>query len=162
MKLYSKALLILAAVILSACTNPGRFGGGAGAPGGGSTADPTTPAYFQEAIGDRVHFAVDQHTLSPEAMAILDQQADWLNANPEFTAIIEGHADEQGTSAYNLALSGRRANSVIEYLVSRGVDPARLRPLPLGKERPVALCSQEACYAQNRRAVTVLTAGGIG
>lgn len=163
MKLHSKALLILAAVILSACTNPGRFGGGAGGPGGaGSSADPASPAYFQEAIGDRVLFAVDQHTLSPEAMAILDQQADWLNANPEYTAIIEGHADEQGTSAYNLALSGRRANSVIEYLVSRGVDPARLKPLPLGKERPVALCSQEACYAQNRRAVTVLTAGGIG
>ncbi len=167
MALHSKAILILAGFILAACANPDRFGAGgtggagAGAIQPGSVSDPRSPAYFQEAIGDRVLFAVDQHTLTPEAIATLDQQAKWLMDNPEFNAIIEGHADEQGTSAYNLALSGRRANSVIEYLVSRGVSPARLKALPLGKERPIALCSDEACYAQNRRAVTVLVAGGI-
>jgi len=163
MKIRTKALLIVAALILSACANGGRFGaGGAGANGPVSTNDPASVEYFQQDIGDRVLFTVNQHTLNDAAIAILDQQATWLLANPEYTAIIEGHADERGTSAYNLALSGRRANSVIEYLVSRGVAPERLRPLPLGKERPIAICSQEACYAQNRRAVTVLSAGGIG
>jgi len=164
MKINSKAILLVAALLLSACTNPGRFGGGAGvggANGAGDVNDPTTVAYFQQSIGDRVLFAVDQHTLTPEATSLLNQQAIWLMDNTEFVAVIEGHADEQGTSAYNLALSGRRANSVIEYLVSRGVSSARLQPLPLGKERPVAICSQESCYTQNRRAVTVVAAGGL-
>ena len=161
MKLHSKAILIIGALILSACAGPGRFGAGANGSdvAAGSASDPTSVAYFQQTIGDRVLFPVDQHTLTPEAIATLDQQAKWLMDNPEFMAVIEGHADEQGTSAYNLALSGRRANSVIEYLVSQGVSPARLKALPLGKERPIALCSDESCYSQNRRAVTVITAG---
>lgn len=165
MKLYSKAILLVAALVISACTNPGRFG--AGGPGGvdsasaGSVNDPTSPAYFQETIGDRVLFSVDQHTLTPEANSVLEQQAVWLLANTDYTAVIEGHADEQGTTAYNVALSARRANSVIEYLVGRGVASSRLRPLPLGKARPIAICSEESCYAQNRRSVTVLAAGGI-
>ncbi len=164
MKLRSIVLIFIAALALSACAKNNGFGpGGAGAAGNGvagSASDPRSPAYFQQTIGDRVHFAVDQHTLSPEAKAILDAQAQWLLDNPEYKAVIEGHADEQGTAAYNLALSGRRANAVIEYLVSKGVSPARLKALPLGKERPIALCSEEVCYAQNRRAVTVITAGG--
>ena len=164
MKLYSKAIIVAAVLILSACTNPNRFGGGEGdgaGIGAGDATDPTTAAYFQQRIGDRVLFVVDQHTLTDEARAVLDQQATWLMDNGEFTAVIEGHADEQGTSAYNLALSGRRANSVIEYLVSRGVAANRLQPLPLGKERPIAICSEESCYSQNRRAVTVVAAGGL-
>ncbi|MEE9388595.1 MAG: OmpA family protein [Paracoccaceae bacterium] len=166
MKINSKALLIIGAIALSACSNTDRFGGlggnaAGGANGAGDASDPTSMAYFQQTIGDRVLFSVDQHTLTPEATVLLDQQASWLMANVEFTAVIEGHADEQGTSAYNLALSGRRANSVIEYLVSRGVSSARLQPLPLGKERPIAICSEESCYNQNRRAVSVVAAGGL-
>ena len=165
MKINSKAIVMVAAVLLSACANNGGFGGGGfrggGGAGTGAVTDPTSVAYFQQAIGDRVLFAVDQHTLSAEATLVLDQQAVWLLTNVEFSAVIEGHADEQGTSAYNLALSGRRANSVIEYLVSRGVSPARLQPLPLGKERPIAICSEESCYSLNRRAVTVVAAGGL-
>lgn len=162
MKINSKAILMVAALLLAACTNPDRFGGGGGgANGAGDVNDPTTVAYFQQSIGDRVLFAVDQHTLTPAATTLLNQQAVWLMNNTEFVAVIEGHADEQGTTAYNLALSGRRANSVIEYLVSRGVSSARLQPLPLGKERPIAICSEESCYNQNRRAVTVVAAGGL-
>ncbi len=165
MKLNSKTIVMAAAIMLSACTNGGGFGGGGFRGGGGGTtgaaSDPTSAGYFQQAIGDRVLFAVDQHTLTPESSALLDLQANWLLTNVEFGAVIEGHADEQGTSAYNLALSGRRANSVIEYLVSRGVSPVRLQPLPLGKERPIAICSEETCYNQNRRAVTVVAAGGL-
>ncbi|MGR3290208.1 MAG: OmpA family protein [Paracoccaceae bacterium] len=166
MKLNTKALLMVAALLLAACSNNGRFGGGfGGAAGGlngaGEASDPTSIAYFQQSVGDRVLFSVDQHTLTPAATALLDQQAIWLMNSVEFTAIIEGHADEQGTSAYNLALSGRRANSVIEYLVGRGVSPARLQPLPLGKERPIAICSEEICYSQNRRAVTIVVARGL-
>jgi len=164
MRLNSKAILMVAALFLSACAGNGGFGGGFrgdGAGAAGPASDPNSTAYFQQTIGDRVLFPVDQHTLSPQATALLDMQASWLLTNTEFSAVIEGHADEQGTGAYNLALSGRRANSVIEYLVSRGVSPARLKALPLGKERPIAICSEESCYSQNRRAVTVLSAGGV-
>jgi peptidoglycan-associated lipoprotein len=95
-------------------------------------------------VGDRVLFAVDQSTLSPAAMATLDQQASWLMSNPEYTALIEGHADEQGTREYNLALGARRASSVRDYLVAAGVPDGRLRTISYGKERPLEICSEES------------------
>lgn len=165
-------LMALSALILvTACSNPGRFGGFGGfggdgafdpnAPGNGAdpASDPTSPAFFSQTIGDRVLFAVDQSTLSPEAQLILEQQAIWLMSNADYEAIIEGHADEQGTTEYNIALSARRANAVREFLVARGVAGNRLRTLPLGKERPAELCAEERCYAANRRAVTIISTG---
>ena len=125
----------------------------------GSPSDPTSPAYFQQAIGDRVLFAVDQSSLDDGARAVLAAQAEWLTDNPDYTAVIEGHADEQGTREYNLALGARRANAVREFLVSRGVAGNRLKTVSYGKERPIEICSAESCYAKNRRAVTVLAAG---
>ena len=104
-------------------------------------------------------FAVDQATLSPEAQQTLDQQAVWLTQNGAYSALIEGHADEQGTQEYNLALGARRAEAARSYLVSRGVAPNRLQTISYGKERPIEICSDETCYQRNRRAVTVLAAG---
>ncbi|MDW4499504.1 peptidoglycan-associated lipoprotein Pal [Sulfitobacter sp. D35] len=172
MKLTRTALLLMAGLALAACNNPNRFGadgaaggaaGGAGAGAGsalpGSAGDPASPAYFQQAVGDRVLFLVDQSSLTPEGINVLNGQATWLQTNSDYTAVIEGHADEQGTREYNLALGARRANAVKEYLVSRGVAESRLRTVTYGKERPIEICSNEACYAKNRRAVTVLAAG---
>jgi peptidoglycan-associated lipoprotein len=68
---------------------------------------------------------------------------------------IEGHADERGTREYNLALGERRANAAKNYLVSLGIDAGRITTVSYGKEKPVALGSDEASWAQNRRAVTV-------
>ena len=166
-KTFSKTVILLAGLALAACANPDRFdsqtAGGAGGAGGaglsGAASNPTSPAYFQQAVGDRVLFAVDQSTLSPEAQATLDAQAEWLMRNRDFTATIEGHADERGTREYNLALGARRANAVQEYLVSRGVAGNRLRTVSYGKERPIEICSAAPCYDKNRRAVTVLAAG---
>ena len=104
-------------------------------------------------------FLVDQSTLSQEAQFVLDGQADWLLTNSEYSALIEGHADEQGTRDYNLALGARRASAVQNYLISKGVAPGRLKTISYGKERPIEICSDEACYSQNRRSVTVITAG---
>ena len=163
MNIFKSAALIAVLVSLGACTSADRFGGGGGgfgADGGaGSVSDPTSPAYFNQTVGDRVLFEVDQSTLTPEGMATLDGQADWLLRNTAYSALIEGHADEQGTREYNIALGARRAEAVQTYLISRGVSPARLNTISYGKERPLEICSDESCYRQNRRAVSVITAG---
>jgi peptidoglycan-associated lipoprotein len=170
MTLAVKSLLIVSALALAACKNPDRYGaggsGGAGGPGSGidttGLGDPNNPtsiAYFNQRVGDRVLFAVDQSTLSPEARTILTAQAQWLMQNAGYAAIIEGHADEQGTREYNLALGARRAAAVQNFLISQGVPATRLRTISYGKERPIEICSDEACYQQNRRAVTVLSVG---
>lgn len=166
MTYLSKALILVAGLALSACTSADRFSDdnavdlgntGAGALAG-TAQDPTSPLYFQQTVGDRVLFSVDQSNLTPTGMATLDGQAQWLATNVEYNAIIEGHADEQGTRDYNLALGARRANSVQEYLIGKGVSPARLKVISYGKERPLEICSEESCYAKNRRAVTVISA----
>lgn len=173
MRGFKVGLTILCVAGLAACSNPGRFGPGAGGPGAGADGfgapggvaqgalDPSSPAYFQESVGDRVLFAVDQSTLSDAARQTLAQQAAWLARNPEYTAIVEGHADEQGTREYNLALGARRAASARDFLVAQGIASSRLRTVTYGKERPIEVCSTESCYTQNRRAVTVIAAGGL-
>ncbi|QHQ37214.1 peptidoglycan-associated lipoprotein [Algicella marina] len=136
-----------------------NFGTGAGTVLGpdGRPIDPNSPAYFTQVIGDRVLFPVDQHLLTAEARTTLDQQATWLLAHPGGQITIEGHADEQGTRDYNIALSNRRAAAVRDYLVTKGLPDSRLTIIPFGKERPIEVCSQESCYAKNRRAVTVVS-----
>jgi peptidoglycan-associated lipoprotein len=166
MTLMPKALLLIAALGLAACNNPDRFGaGGAGADGAGGfvdttgLGDPTSIAYFNQTVGDRVLFAVDQSTLSPEGRTVLQGQAQWLASNPSYAIIIEGHADEQGTREYNLALGARRAAAVQQFLMAQGVAPDRMKTISYGKERPIEICSDESCYSRNRRAVTVLSMG---
>ncbi|MFV2002013.1 MAG: peptidoglycan-associated lipoprotein Pal [Paracoccaceae bacterium] len=163
MKLKTKSLLLVGALILAGCAGTGGLGGvGADASGFGNANDPTSQAYFLQTIGDRVFFAVNESSLSDQGRVVLGNQAAWLISNTEFTAIIEGHADEQGTSEYNLALGARRANAVVEFLISQGVPADRMQTVTYGKERPVGICSEELCYSQNRRAVTVIAAGALG
>ena len=145
--------------VLSACAN-GIPDSGAGVGGTSAVYEPNTVEYFQASIGDRVHFEVDQSTLTAAARSTLDAQAGWLTEYSAFTALIEGHADEQGTREYNLALGARRAAAVKEYLVSRGIPADRLRTITYGKERPIEVCSSESCWSQNRRAVTVIDGAG--
>ena len=114
--------------------------------------------YFIEKIGDRILFEVDNSGLTALAKTILNSQADWLLINAEYQVLIEGHADEQGTRDYNLALGARRAQIVKEYLISRGVDPNNISIVTYGKERPLENCSAEVCWSQNRRAVTIVNA----
>lgn len=157
---HLKKALIAAVLFISACTSGLGEGGAGGGFGGSGSIDETTLAYFQNTIGDRVFFEVNQSNLSSGAMTILDAQSAWLASNPELDILIEGHADERGTREYNLALGARRANSVREYLVTTGIPDGRIRVVTYGKERPVATCSDESCWTQNRRAVTVV-AGGL-
>ena len=162
MKKLKNAILVSTLSILAACSNSGNpFGGNSNdtvfGNNMGDVSNPTSPAYFQQAIGDRVFFAIDQSSLSPEGMDLLNSQATWLMTNGDYEIIVEGHADEQGTRDYNVALGARRANSVKEYLNSLGVAASRIQTVSYGKERPIEICSKESCYSVNRRAVTVLS-----
>ena len=121
-----------------------------------SSATPGSQQDFVVNVGDRVFFETDSSELTEQARATLDKQAQWLNNYNRYAFTIEGHADERGTREYNIALGARRAQTVREYLTSRGIAAARMRTISYGKERPVAVCDDISCWSQNRRAVTVL------
>ncbi|MEM7743820.1 MAG: peptidoglycan-associated lipoprotein Pal [Pseudomonadota bacterium] len=157
MKIFN-AFALVAALAVAGCadeTPTSASTSPTGAVGAGGPA-PNTVAYFNQVVGDRVFFATDRHTLDPTAQATLQRQAQWLQANPGSNVTIEGHADERGTRQYNLALGARRSNSVRQFLIQQGVDANRLRAVSFGKERPVALCSNESCWSQNRRSVSIV------
>ena len=109
-----------------------------------------------KAGSDTIYFGTDEYSLDDASKTTLAAQAQWLIANPSVRASIEGHADERGTREYNQALGERRASATRDFLVSQGVPTSRLVVTSWGKERPVALGSNEEAWAQNRRAVTVI------
>ena len=125
-------------------------GGNVGAPAPGSEQD------FVVNVGDRVYFDLDSYSVRAEAQPRLDAQAAWLARYPQVTVRIEGNADERGTREYNLALGERRARAAMNYLVAAGIDASRVKTVSYGKERPAVLGSNEAAWAQNRRAVSVV------
>ena len=116
---------------------------------------PGTTEHFVQTAGDRVFFDLDRNDLSAEGRETLRRQAAWLASYPDARILIAGNCDERGTRDYNLALGERRANAAKNYLVSIGIPANRIRTVSYGKERPVALGSNEAAWAQNRRAATV-------
>lgn len=107
-------------------------------------------------VGDRVFFEYNSAALGENAQKTLARQADWLSANPQVAITVEGHCDERGTREFNLALGERRASAVKNYLLSLGVDRARVNTISYGKERPEELGSSEAAWSKNRRSVTVV------
>ncbi len=147
------AAAIAAALSIAACAN--KTGPMADA---GMSAAPGSQQDFVVNVGDRVFFETDSTELTPQSRATLDKQAQWLSQYNRYTFTIEGHADERGTREYNIALGARRAQTVREYLVSRGIEAQRRRTISYGQERPVAVCNDISCWSQNRRAVTVLNA----
>lgn len=175
MSLALGALLATASLALTACNQtPVSAGTGQTADTGcsserpsgalydanlGDPCDPGSIAYFNRTYGNMVTFMADQSALTAEGRSILIGQAQWLVANPNYAAVVEGHANEEGASDYNFELGERRAATVQDFLVSHGVPAKRLRILSYGNERPLEMCSSDACYANNRRAVTVLSAG---
>ena len=98
-----------------------------------------------------IYFDFDKYDLSSEARSILKANADWLRANPGVNVEIEGHCDERGTTEYNLALGAKRARSAMDYLVSLGVAPARIKTISYGEELPSCKEKNEDCYRKNRR-----------
>ncbi|MEM9098651.1 MAG: peptidoglycan-associated lipoprotein Pal [Pseudomonadota bacterium] len=152
-------IAMVAALALAACSSDSDQVDASATNAGGTTAGQPpadTVEYFRQVVGDRVFFDTDRHDLNLTAQTTLSAQAQWLQDNPNTTVIIEGHADERGTREYNLALGARRANSVKAYLVAQGVAASRLNTASFGKERPIALGSDQNSWAQNRRAMSVV------
>ena len=143
---------------------PGAFGlpGGAdaapGAPGGISRSElgPGSQQDLAATAGDRVFFDYDRSEITPEGRVILERQAQWLKRYPNVTVTIEGHTDERGTREYNISLGERRAETVKNVLIALGIPASRIATISYGKERPEVPHSDEASFAQNRRAVTVV------
>ena len=117
-----------------------------------------TQAHFENAVNGQnvIYFDTDRFNIDSSDAAALQTQAQYLSQYSAISITIEGHTDERGTREYNLALGERRANSAKNYLISLGVGANRIRTVSYGKERPVALASNAAAWAQNRRAVSVV------
>lgn len=162
-KLHPALLLVAGSLALSACAskapkdlppapvpvtdNSGQMQG----PVPGSQAD-----FVATMMGDdTIYFDTDRYNIDSVDAAALGKQAAWLGRYPAKRITLEGHCDERGTRDYNLALGERRANAAKNHLVSLGIEPGRITTVSYGKERPVALGSNESAWAQNRRAVTV-------
>jgi peptidoglycan-associated lipoprotein len=164
-KTGSTMLLLAGALAMSACASkapkelPPEPGPATSTqtPSGDLGPTPGSQADFSAKMmgSDTIYFDTDKYDVDATDQVALAKQAQWLLQYPNKRATIEGHADERGTREYNLALGERRANSAKNYLVSLGVDASRLTTISYGKERPVALGSNESAWAQNRRAVTV-------
>ena len=99
-----------------------------------------------------VRFEFDRYDLTADATQALDANAAWLKANPRHLVLIEGHCDERGTGAYNLALGERRAKATQNYLTAHGVQAGRVSIVSYGEERPQCSDHTEACWEKNRRA----------
>ena len=155
------AAILVAALAMGACAkNADEAGAGANANAAGM-ASPGSQQDFVVNVGDRVFFETDQTELTSLGRATLDKQAQWLTTYSQYGQFtVEGHADERGTREYNIALGARRAQTVRDYLASRGIQVSRMRTISYGKERPVAVCDDISCWSQNRRAVTVLNGAG--
>ena len=167
----SMSAIIIAASLLGACSQKKNGGFGLNGEGVAANGDPNAIGYaggpvrpgtrrdFTVNIGDKVHFETDSASLTASAIQTLSRQAIWLKRYPNRTITIEGHSDERGTREYNLALGAKRAQAIKSFLVRQGVNPARMRTISYGKERPVATCNDISCWSQNRRGVTVLNRG---
>lgn len=135
----------------------GTTGYGAGGPGGTGAAGHGAPGSEEDLVqsaGDRVFFETDRSTLTPQATATLDRQAQWLQQYPQVNIWVAGNCDDRGTEEYNLALGSRRANADRDYLVAHGIAKSRIETISYGKARPVDPGSSQEAWAQNRNAIT--------
>lgn len=107
-------------------------------------------------LNDDVYFEFDSATLTPEAQGVLNQKQQWLLSNAAGQVTIEGHCDERGSNAYNLALGDRRAQSAKNFLVQSGIAESKLNTVSFGEEKPIDPEHTEAAWAKNRRAHFVL------
>lgn len=111
-------------------------------------------------LATAIMFDYDASTIRPADEAVLDRKAAIMQANPNLTLQISGHADQRGADEYNLALGNRRALAAKRYLVNKGIEDGRIETISYGEERPTCSAETEDCFQQNRRDEFAVTAGG--
>jgi peptidoglycan-associated lipoprotein len=153
------ASVLVAASMLAACSSTKEEAPAPVVSAPTSSIAPGSADDFRVNVGDTVLFDTAQHSIRSDAQTVLQKQAAWLKQYPQAKLMLEGHCDERGTREYNLALGDRRAYAVKEFLVSLGVDAARLQTKSYGKERPACSESDDSCWQQNRRGYSVISAG---
>ena len=115
-------------------------------------------AGLQHFLNEYVYFDFDQAALRMDAVALLQIKAQWLKDNPDIDAfVIEGHCDERGTDAYNMALGERRAEAVKQYMIDSGLPPEMFQIYSYGEERPLDSRQNEEAWAKNRRAAFIIS-----
>ena len=152
------AVVALVAACSSAPEQPTAAGGGttqATGPAPGSQED------FVANAGERIFFDFDKYRVTGNSgeltlnnTATLDKQVAWLQKYPQVSVQVAGNTDDRGTEEYNIALGSRRANADRDYLVAKGIPAGRISTISYGKDRPIALGSNEQAWAQNRNATT--------
>ncbi len=110
----------------------------------------------EDFINEDIYFEFDSAFLNPQSQETLNRKVAWLMDNPLTTIVIEGHCDDRGTNAYNLALGDRRAESAKTFLVDAGISASRIRTVSYGEERPAVSGDSEEARAKNRRAHFVI------
>lgn len=126
---------------------------GAGAGDGATEMSRMAEGFPQE---DRVFYETNKYSLSAESQRILEAHAEWLKAHQGVAVTVEGHCDERGTREYNLGLGERRANAAKDYLISLGIDAARISVISYGKDRPLVPGSTPDAWAKNRVSISVV------
>ncbi len=126
-------------------TTPGVYGPG----------DLDTDACLRQRV---IYFDLDQDVLRPEFQELIGCHAKYLRDRPSSRMTLEGHADERGSREYNIALGGRRGNSVSSAVQANGGSGSQMTVVSYGEERPVCTESSEDCWAQNRRVEIIYTA----
>ena len=117
-------------------------------------------AVARRTLMQTVYFDYDESTITAATEAALRAKVEVLRANPGVRLRMEGHADERGTSEYNIALGNERAESVIEYLTNFGLSGDRFTSVSYGEEQPAMQGSNDEAWSLNRRVEFVITAGG--
>ena len=116
----------------------------------------------QEVALGVVHFALDKATLTADNRKIVEANAQAIKAAASsvsnYQVVVEGNCDDRGTTAYNIALGQKRADEVKAYYVRLGIPADKIATVSYGKEKPVCTEATAACWAQNRRADTLLQA----
>jgi len=103
-----------------------------------------------------IYFDYNESTLRWDSQEELKIKAEWMRAHPDVNVIIEGHCDERGSAAYNIALGERRAETAKNFIVDLGVESDRIESVSFGEERPVDPRSSEEAWSKNRRAHFVI------
>jgi peptidoglycan-associated lipoprotein len=167
-------LLLTSALVLAGCAKmsmtsdasaPGVSGsmdGGRAADGGrapamgqmpgSAAARPNPKDFVATPVLQDIHFDFDRYEIRPDDVRVLDANAESLKSNPSWRVLIEGHADQRGTTEYNIVLGDRRARASMNYLVAQGIRPTRISIISYGEAKPVCDQSSESCWSENRRA----------